>query len=149
MSTNPLEALLLATAAANRFPPNSRYHGIETGALTQPDGTVIPYLRRRFVPQPEALALLRTYLVQDGERLDNVTARMIGDPEMFWRICDGNRAVRPDALVEPVTRLAADGTETTDFRCRMRCCSAPAWRRCMRWHRGAAACGCIRRCRSR
>jgi hypothetical protein len=116
MSTNPLEALLLATAAANRFPPNSRYHGMETSALTQPDGAVIPYLRRRFVPQPEALALLRTYAVQEGDRLDNVTARLIGDPEMFWRICDGNRAVRPDALVEPVTRLAADGTETTEFR---------------------------------
>ena len=115
MSTNPLEALLLASAAANRFPPNSRYHGIATAELKRAD-QVIPYLRRRFVPQPEALALLRTYAVQEGDRLDNVTARMLGDPELFWRICDANRATRPAALVEPMVRRTAEGAATTEFR---------------------------------
>ena len=116
MSTNPLEALLLATRAANRFPPNSRYHGIETDTLTGADGQEIPYLRRRFIPQPESLALLRTYAVQENDRLDNVTTRMIGDPEMFWRICDGSRAMRPDELLEPIVRIAPDGDITTEYR---------------------------------
>lgn len=115
MSTNPIEALLLATAATNRFPPNSRYHGVPTNVFACPDGTLIPYLRRRFVPQPEALALLHSCKVREGDRLDNVAARNLGDPEMFWRICDGNRAVRPDALVEPVLRRAADGDNTREY----------------------------------
>ena len=116
MSTNPLEALLLATTAASRFPPNSRYHGSESATLIQPDGPTVRYLRRRFVPQPASLALLRTYAVQDGDRLDNLAARLLGDPELFWRICDGNGALRPDALLDPVVRRAPDGSETTEYR---------------------------------
>jgi len=116
VTTNPLEALLLAGAAVNRFPPNSRYRGIETATLVQPDGRTVGYLRRRFLPQPASLGLLRTYLVQDGDRLDNIAAQLLGDPELFWRVCDGNGAMRPDALLEPVTRPGPDGGETTEYR---------------------------------
>ena len=27
-----------------------------------------------------------------------LTARYIGDPEQFWRVCDANRALLPDEL---------------------------------------------------
>ena len=28
------------------------------------------------------------------------TARYLGDPEQFWRLCDANAALRPDELME-------------------------------------------------
>ncbi|MGI9182855.1 MAG: LysM domain-containing protein [Longimicrobiaceae bacterium] len=104
MSTNPLEALLLVGAAASRFPPNSRYHGVATATITLPDGRQVAYLRRRFVPPPEALALLYTVRVAEGDRLDNLAATHLGDPELFWRIGDANAALRPDELTEEVGR---------------------------------------------
>ncbi|WP_437674831.1 LysM domain-containing protein [Sorangium sp. So ce131] len=84
------------------FPPQSRYASVGTSTYTAPDGRVIVHLRRRFVPPPEGFGLLQEHVVKQGERLDNVTARYLGDPEQFWRICDANRATRPDALLEAV-----------------------------------------------
>jgi hypothetical protein len=56
------------------------------------------------VPPPERFALLQEHVVTQGERLDNITARYLDDPEQFWRICDANRALRPDELTETVGR---------------------------------------------
>ena len=104
MSTNPIEALLLAGAGARRFPPNSRYHGIPVATLMLPDGRQVACLRRRFVPQPDSLALLYTIRVEEGDRLDNLAAAHLADPELYWRLCDANAAVRPDELTEEVGR---------------------------------------------
>lgn len=86
------------------FPPTSRYFSVETTTLEGPDGKAIVYLRRRFVPQPEGFALLQEHVVKQGERLDNVTAQYLDDPEQFWRLCDANRALRPDELTETIGR---------------------------------------------
>ncbi len=88
----------------NPFPPTSRYARVETATFEMPDGTVHVYLRRRFVPPPERFALLQEHVVTQGERLDNITARYLDDPEQFWRICDANRAMRPVELTEEVGR---------------------------------------------
>src|SRR6185369_3596045 len=87
------------------FPANSRYFQSEIRTLTLPDGTQIVYLARRFVPPPERLATLRYHTVVEGDRLDNLAARYIGDPEQFWRICDANRALRQDELTETIGRV--------------------------------------------
>ena len=86
------------------FPPTSRYFSVETTTLEEPDGKAIVYLKRRFVPPPERFALLQQHVVKQGERLDNVTALYLDDPEQFWRICDANRAMRPDELTETIGR---------------------------------------------
>jgi hypothetical protein len=86
------------------FPANSRYQNIETAKLVRPDGTEIVYLKRRFVPPPERFTLLQEHVVVEGDRLDNITARYLGDPEQFWRVCDANRAMRPDELTEEIGR---------------------------------------------
>ncbi|MDH3287857.1 MAG: LysM domain-containing protein [Betaproteobacteria bacterium] len=86
------------------FPPTSRYFSVETTTLEAPDGKVIVYLKRRFLPQPERFALLQEHVVKQGERLDNITAQYLDDPEQFWRICDANRAMRPDGLTETIGR---------------------------------------------
>jgi hypothetical protein len=86
------------------FPPTSRYASVETATIEDEAGRVTIYLRRRLLPQPERFALLREHVVTQGERLDNITARQLGDPEQFWRLCDANRAMRPDALTERIGR---------------------------------------------
>lgn len=103
--TDPLQRLLQALPlSAALFPPSSRYSGIETAKLVTPDGQEVVYLRRRFVPQPERFALLREHGVVQGDRLDNLAAQHLGDPELFWRICDANRALRPAELTEVIGR---------------------------------------------
>jgi hypothetical protein len=86
------------------FPAGSRYQGIETAKLINARGDEVIYLRRRWVPQPERFAVIREHVVTQGDRLDNVTAEHLGDPELFWRVCDANRALRPDELTEEIGR---------------------------------------------
>jgi hypothetical protein len=90
--------------STNNFSPMSRYSGVETATIETPEGKVIIFLRRRFLPQPERFALLQEHVVLQGERLDNITARYLGDPEQFWRVCDANGAMRPDELTESAGR---------------------------------------------
>lgn len=87
------------------FPVTSRYHGVETARHVAPDGREIVFLRRRFVPAPGDGTLIAEHAVVQGDRLDNVTARYLGDPEQFWRVCDGNRAMQPQELTDEVGRL--------------------------------------------
>lgn len=86
------------------FPINSRYYGITTVTLETQDGKQIVFLRRRFVPPPERFDLLTEHTVSEGERLDNITALYLGDPEQFWRVCDANGVIRPEELTETVGR---------------------------------------------
>jgi hypothetical protein len=86
------------------FPPTSRYFNIETATFEGRDGRAHTFLRRRFVPPPERFSTLLEHVVVQGDRLDNITARYLGDPLQFWRVCDANRAMRPDELTETIGR---------------------------------------------
>jgi hypothetical protein len=88
----------------NPFPPTSRYAGLVVATMQDDAGNDIVYLARRFVPQPERFALLQLHTVTQGERLDNITARYLDDPQQFWRVCDANRAMRPDEMTETIGR---------------------------------------------
>lgn len=87
------------------FPPTSRYHGVETAEWEGPDGRKIVYLRRRFVPAPERFETLFEHAVTEGERLDQIAARHLDDPEQFWRVCDSNGAIDPHELTETGRRV--------------------------------------------
>ena len=94
------------TTGGSPFAQTSRYFGIETATFEAPGGNTVIYVKRRFVPAPERFALLSEHVVKQGERLDNITAQYLDDPEQFWRICDANRAMRPEELTETIgTRL--------------------------------------------
>lgn len=100
-----LKALLQPGQLKNSlFPPTSRYAGIDTATTKDADGRIVIYLRRRFVPSPEKFSLLQEHVVTQGERLDNITARYLGDPEQFWRVCDANGAMSPEELTETIGR---------------------------------------------
>jgi hypothetical protein len=96
-----LQAMLSAAGqATSAFPANSRYHGIPTTTHMSSDGRVVAYLGRRFVPQTAEHSLLLQHTVVEGERLDNLAAKYLGDPEQFWRICDAHGVLRPDELTD-------------------------------------------------
>ena len=87
------------------FEPTSRYHGIETVKMTvggDEGPRVISYKRRRIIPSGETMITLGEHTVTQGDRLDNLAARYVGDPEQFWRICDANDVLRPEELTEEI-----------------------------------------------
>jgi nucleoid-associated protein YgaU len=99
----PLQALIqMGVVPAVNFPPDSRYYRSGTLTYTTPDGQSITYLARRFVPQRGApnFATVASHTVNQGDRLDLIAAKYLGDPLIFWLICDANGAIRPDDLVE-------------------------------------------------
>src|SRR5579863_10051682 len=101
--TDPVQALLAQTSLQrNLFLGTSRYYGLSTETLTRPDGTIVVYLTRRFLPSPDLFQLLQEHTVTQDERLDNIAAKFLGDPELFWRIADANGAMRPEDLVQTV-----------------------------------------------
>src|SRR2546423_7146966 len=86
------------------FPITSRYYGIQAARHETADGKQIAYLRRRFIPPPERFDLLFEHVVTEGERLDNITFKYLGDPEQFWRIADANVVLLPAELTDTVGR---------------------------------------------
>jgi hypothetical protein len=96
MMPDPL--LALSALRSKPFAPNSRYYGVETAQAVLPDGRTVVYLRRRFAPPGEHFELLYEHTVQQGERLDTIAAQALGDPELFWRLCDANNALDPAEL---------------------------------------------------
>jgi hypothetical protein len=87
------------------FAPTSRYAQVPTAVYVDRDGRARPYVRPRPIPSPPAPARQR-HEMADGERLDHVAARTFGDPEQWWRLCDVNGELRPDALEVPGRRIA-------------------------------------------
>jgi hypothetical protein len=104
--TDPLKAFMQAQAlTAPAFAQDSRYHGLDVAQWTRADGTPVPYVRRRFIPPPERFGTLQEHRVAAGDRLDNLAAKYLGDPQQYWRLCDGNGAIRPNELTEAIGRV--------------------------------------------
>jgi hypothetical protein len=95
------------------FQPTSRYHDVETVKMTvrnsRGEPRIVSYKRRRFVPSGATMTTLAEHTVAQGDRLDNLAARYVGDPEQFWRICDANNVLRPEELTEEVGRAVRIG----------------------------------------
>ena len=100
-----IQQLLQLGATASALKPSSRYYGLPVLVKETPQGHKTVYFQRRFVPQPERFDVLHEHLVSQGERLDNIAAQYLGDPELFWRLCDANRALQPVELEQPGRRV--------------------------------------------
>jgi hypothetical protein len=91
---------MVAAAAGTGAPtnPSSRYYGAAVEFYTAPNGVQVAYLQRRILPQASIYTSLQTYAVSDGDRLDNLAYKFLGDPILYWMICDANSAVDPNLL---------------------------------------------------
>jgi hypothetical protein len=87
------------------FARGSRYEPVPEGVYVDPSGRQIPYKLLRILPP--AGAGVQAHLVLEGDRLDLLAHRYLGDPELFWRICDANGALRPEELTFEVGRRLA------------------------------------------
>ncbi len=91
------------------FFQGSRYLSVPDAEWTAPDGRVLRYKRRRVIP--EIPAPLGTQ-VRSGDRPDLLAFRVLGDPELFWMLCDANRVAAPAQLTKtPGAVIAVPGPE--------------------------------------
>jgi hypothetical protein len=88
------------------FEVTSRYFPLPQAVVTLPDGREVVFVRRRFLPRGETLPLLVEVVTVDGDRLDLIAARPLGNPEVFWHIADAQDTLDPGELTaEPGRRL--------------------------------------------
>jgi nucleoid-associated protein YgaU len=87
------------------FEPNSRYYSLEETQYTTSDGRKIAYKRRRFLPQGRTMPLLVEVTMTQGDRLDLIAHRTLGDSQQFWRICDANNAMKPADLTAELNQI--------------------------------------------
>jgi len=84
------------------FDSTSRYSNIPTATvdIIDRDGTSrqVRYVQRRLIPPGDNSLTVVEHVVIDGDRLDNITTRYLGNPLLFWRVCDTNNVLRPSEL---------------------------------------------------
>jgi nucleoid-associated protein YgaU len=95
----------MGVVPSTSFPTDSRYYGSSTLQYTAPNGNTYTYLQRRFVPPPSDFSTFAQHTVIQGERLDQISAKYLGDPLLYWRVCDANGAIQPEELEAPGTTL--------------------------------------------
>lgn len=78
------------------FFKGSRYEKVKDAEITDARGRTVKYKRIRFIPETPAV---KQQIVAQGDRLDLIAHNNYQDPELFWRICDANKAMLPDELL--------------------------------------------------
>ncbi len=78
------------------FFPGSRYQHTKTYTITRPDGTVVAVTQ---LPLSGPSVVQGYYRQRSaGRRLDLIANFFLKDATAFWRLCDANNALVPDAL---------------------------------------------------
>jgi hypothetical protein len=77
------------------FFPGSRYENMPTYTVKLASGATVTAV---VLPAPNRSPVLGAYPHDDSQRLDLVANHFLADPTTFWRLCDANGTVCPDAL---------------------------------------------------
>jgi hypothetical protein len=77
------------------FFPGSRYYNLGTYQVEKQDGTTVTVTE---LPLPASPPLLGAYPRQNRQRLDLIASHFLKDATAFWRLCDANDSLVPDAL---------------------------------------------------
>ena len=77
------------------FASNSRYAAMPQDIVTRADGRAVAVVR---LPLPGSPRLLGYHRRHAGQRLDLIASHYLADATAFWRLCDADDAVSPDAL---------------------------------------------------
>lgn len=85
--------------------PESRYAGLDVVIHDDGSGRRVAHLTRRFLPDPATLEPRSRVAVVEGDRLDRVAERSLGDPGAWWVLPDANPCLHPDDLVADPGRL--------------------------------------------
>lgn len=91
------------------FDSTSRYANVptKTMGLTGSDGVTrtVRYVQRRIIPPADNDLTVIEHVVTQGDRLDLLAARYLGDPTLFWQICDENDVMQPEELTERIGQI--------------------------------------------
>ena len=79
------------------FDADSRYRDVGTYRVTDRRGREVTVVG---VPRHAARPALGVHMMRQGQRLDHLAARYLGDPAAFWLICEHADVMLPDALRE-------------------------------------------------
>jgi hypothetical protein len=79
----------------NVFFKGSRYEKTGSYTIALKDGTPVAVVK---LPLPRPDSLLGFHRRHEGQRLDLIASHYLNDATTFWRLCDVNDAVVPDAL---------------------------------------------------
>jgi hypothetical protein len=77
------------------FFSGSRYAKAGTTTVTKPDGTVVTVTK---LPLPLTNPILGFHRRLEGQPLDLIAAHYLTDATTFWKLCDANNTMVPDAL---------------------------------------------------
>lgn len=77
------------------FFPGSRYEKTGTTLVVRPDGAQVTITK---LPLPLQNPVLGFHRRMEGQHLDLIANHYLNDPTTFWRLCDANNALVPDAL---------------------------------------------------
>ena len=105
LTPNPSLSKLPFDSKLIMFEHTSRYYNLETDQYRTADGRKIAYKRRRFLPQEQEMPLLQEVTVVQGDRLDLIANKTLGDPEQFWQVCDANNTMNPVELTAEIGRF--------------------------------------------
>jgi len=102
------------------FDPSSRYFNLKDkkykikkqnnmGSNRANEEITITYKERRFIPIVKEMNILKEITTVAGDRLDNISSQIIGDPEQFWQICDTNEVMHPLELTDEPGKIIRIG----------------------------------------
>jgi hypothetical protein len=77
------------------FFQGSRYINQISYPVTRPDGSIVQAVR---IPLPGSTSLVGYARRTEARRLDTIAARFLADATTFWKLCDANNVMAPDAL---------------------------------------------------
>lgn len=80
------------------FSNNSRYHHLQDRVHTSSTGATVMYKSRRLLALERPLNSPFDIETRAGERPDLLAHRILGDPQLYWRLCDANGVVEPNEL---------------------------------------------------
>ena len=79
------------------FDKKSRYVNQKTCLATDHRGRIIPVVPVPDTPQEISIGL---HILRQGQRLDHLAKKYLDNPAGFWRICELNEVMLPEALTE-------------------------------------------------
>lgn len=79
------------------FDAQSRYRDLKAYPVTDHRGRTVPVVP---VPPTPGETLLGFHRRRQGQRLDHLAYRYLDDPAGFWRLCELNDVMLPEALSE-------------------------------------------------
>ena len=79
------------------FEKKSRYYKAEIYQVPGPHGNAVNVVSVPAKPEEKPLGIHKR---QQGQRTDHLAYKYLNDPDSFWRICESNDVMLPEALSE-------------------------------------------------